>query len=113
MDIINKINDEDYAIILRPHLDKYFKWTGEVSVDVMTSERNSLEDEDAEGMMSFVSMVCASIPVMDSNPAFKKECDRASKIFLKNKDKCAIDKIEKVENNIIKVDFQSRDGKDK
>ena len=49
MDIINKINDEDYAIILRPHLDKYFKWTGEVSVDVMTSERNSLEDEDAEG----------------------------------------------------------------
>ena len=32
---VKKFNTEDYAIILRPHLDEEQRWLGEVSVDIM------------------------------------------------------------------------------
>ena len=106
---VKKFNTEDYAIILRPHLDEEQRWLGEVSVDIMTSDKNRLNDDDYYSLMSLASMVCASIPVMDRNPNFKKECEIESRLFLKSETEYAKERVLEVDDNVIKIDFTGRE----
>ena len=101
-----RIKSEDYVIILRPHLDEESKWVGDVSVDIMTSDKNRLNDDDYYSLMSLASMVCASIPVMDRNPNFKKECEIESRLFLKSETEYAKERILEIDDNVIKIDFK-------
>ena len=106
---VKKFNTEDYAIILRPHLDEEQRWLGEVSVDIMTSDKNRLNDDDYYSLMSLESMVCASIPVMERNPNFKKECEIESRLFLKSETEYAKERVLEVDDNVIKIDFTGRE----
>ena len=102
---VKKFNTEDYAIILRPHLDEEQRWLGEVSVDIMTSEHNKLDDDDFWEMMHFTSMVCASIPVMDRNPQFKSACLKESELYLQKRLDYAKDKVIEKKDNVITINF--------
>ena len=46
--------------------------TGEVSVNIVTSDANNLDDEDYYGMMHFARLLCGATPAMDKNSNFKK-----------------------------------------
>ena len=60
-------------------------------------------------LMSLASMVCASIPVMDRNPNFKKECEIESRLFLKSETEYAKERVLEVDDNVIKIDFTGRE----
>tara|TARA_R110002074_G_scaffold393379_1_gene579746 strand:+ start:100 stop:435 length:336 start_codon:yes stop_codon:yes gene_type:complete len=102
-----KYEPEDFLLVLKPHLDKDLVWTGEVSVNIVTSDANKLDDEDYYGMMHFARLVCGSIPTMDKNEKFKIECEKEANLYLPSEDKCAIDKINNVDGNVITLNFKS------
>lgn len=103
-----KYNPEDFIIVLKPHVDKNCVWTGDVSVNIVTSDKNQLDDEDYYGMMHFARLVCGSIPAMDKNNSFRTECEKEANLYLPNDDKCVNDKITKVDGNVITLNFKSK-----
>ena len=41
----------DFMIIVRPHLDKKNKWTGEVTLKMVVDKANKLDDDDFYSMI--------------------------------------------------------------
>ena len=102
-----KYNPEDFILVLKPHVDTNYVWTGEVSVNIVTSDANQLDDEDYYGMMHFARLVCGSIPEMDKNNNFKIECEKEANLYLPSETKCASDKVSSVDGNVITLNFKS------
>jgi hypothetical protein len=65
-------NAEDYIIRVRPGLnfppgDAEAIWDGTVSVDILWSEENPLADGEFGQVMNLTQMICASVPIMESD----------------------------------------------
>ena len=65
-------NTEDYIIRVRPGLnfppgDAEATWDGTVSVDILWSEENPLADDEFGQVMNLTQMICASVPIMESD----------------------------------------------
>ena len=103
-----RVNNEDFYIQITPNLDKNKNWLGTIEVNIVTSNKNQLDDEDYYGMMHFARLVCGSIPAMDKNNSFRIECEKEANLYLPNDDKCANDKITKVDGNVITLNFKSK-----
>tara|TARA_R110000772_G_scaffold130789_1_gene239063 strand:- start:331 stop:699 length:369 start_codon:yes stop_codon:yes gene_type:complete len=104
---IEKFAPEDFVVILKPHLTEELEWTGEVSVSIVTSENNDLDDDDYYGMMHFTRLLCGAIPAMDKNKTFKQECEIEANLHLPSDEDCVKDKISKIEGNVITLNFKS------
>ncbi len=48
MKLDDKIKSHDFVVVIRPHVSKDKRWTGEVSVKCVLDERNPLSDEEFE-----------------------------------------------------------------
>ena len=101
-----KYDPEDFIVVLKPHVDKNYVWTGEVSVNI-TSDANNLDDEDYYGMMHFARLLCGAIPAMDKNSNFKIECEKEANLYLPSQELCAKDKVSSVDGNVITLNFKS------
>ncbi|OUU09825.1 MAG: hypothetical protein CBB98_09740 [Rhodobacteraceae bacterium TMED38] len=59
------ISKEDFIIRIRPMLDKYNSWTGQVDITIVTFPENPLDDDDYSQLTHFSKMVCSSVPIME------------------------------------------------
>jgi|TARA_R100001460_G_scaffold1577_2_gene5875 hypothetical protein len=104
------IEPTDFIILVRPHLDKKNKWTGEVTLKMVVDKANKLDDDDFYSMISFTKQVCASVPLMEENKIFRDETERLADKYLSHDDMIeGIDRLTKTRervNNIIHVDFK-------
>ena len=104
------IEPTDFMIVVRPHLDKKNKWTGEVTLKIVVDKANRLDDDDFYSMISFTKQICASVPLMEENKIFRDETERLADKYLSHDD--MIDGIERLTktrervNNIIHVNFK-------
>ena len=47
------VQTNDFMIVVKPHLDKKNKWTGEVTLKMVVDKANKLDDDDFYSMISF------------------------------------------------------------
>tara|TARA_R110000765_G_scaffold397982_1_gene492274 strand:- start:294 stop:632 length:339 start_codon:yes stop_codon:yes gene_type:complete len=102
-----KFGPDDFIVVLKPQINNEDAWTGEVTVSIVTSDENNLDDEDYYGMMHFTRLLCGSIPAMDRNDTFKQACEKEANLHLPNDEKCAKDKITSIDDNVITLNFTS------
>ena len=104
------IEPTDFIILVRPHLDKKNKWTGEVTLKMVVDKANKLDDDDFYSMISFTKQICASVPLMEENKIFRDETERLADKYLSHDNMIeGIDRLTKTRervNNIIHVDFK-------
>ena len=112
MKLDDKIKAHDFVVVIRPHLNKDKRWTGEVSVKCVLDERNPLNDDDFEGMLHFTRQVCSSIPLMEENKVFREAAEKLAEKYLPMEDMLDYptykDKltVEDDGGNVIHVDFK-------
>ncbi len=98
----------DYIIRLSPFLDKKGDWTGELMVGTVTTDDNSMSDNDHFQLMHLTSMVCASIPAMEEDEDVRQVlADMVAEVQeeLKEVEATAEKKVVTVDDNIINVKF--------
>tara|TARA_X000001382_G_scaffold54332_1_gene37043 strand:- start:614 stop:952 length:339 start_codon:yes stop_codon:yes gene_type:complete len=104
------IEPTDFMIVVRPHLDKKNKWTGEVTLKMVVDKANRLDDDDFYSMLSFTKQICASVPLMEENKIFRDETERLADKYLSHDDMIdGIERLTKIRehvNNIIHVNFK-------
>ncbi|MAJ43716.1 MAG: hypothetical protein CBC83_02265 [Flavobacteriales bacterium TMED123] len=64
---IEDLKDEDFAIRIRPFLNKEGNWEGDVSIGLITSSENPLQDEDFSYIIHLCSMMSAVVPVCEED----------------------------------------------
>tara|TARA_R100000781_G_C4057678_1_gene119919 strand:+ start:518 stop:856 length:339 start_codon:yes stop_codon:yes gene_type:complete len=98
-------NRNDFLLVLKPHVDNEDRWTGEVTVNIITSSQNTLEDDDYFSMMDFTRLVGASVPVMETNPRYRTMLQKQADIHMPLVDKEK--RVESVRDNVIQIDFRA------
>ena len=103
------IEPTDFMIVVRPHLDKKNKWTGEVTLKMVVDKANRLDDDDFYSMISFTKQICASVPLMEENKIFRDETQRLADKYLSHEELTkGIDRLTEVRecDNVIRVNFK-------
>ena len=99
----------DFMIIVRPHLDKKNKWTGEVTLKMVVDKANKLDDDDFYSMISFTKQICASVPLMEENKIFRDATEQLADKYLSQEELAqGIDRLTqpKERDNVIRVNFK-------
>ena len=106
-DIMMDFDDNDFIIRLSPILDKDGNWDGNISVGILTTPDNSLDEEDFSNLMHLTTMVTASLPLMEDNVDFRKKLSRyADKMNEEDaEDEAPKPKAEKLQDNVIQLKF--------
>ena len=99
----------DFLIVVRPHLDKKNKWTGEVTLKMVVDKANKLDDDDFYSMISFTKQICASVPLMEENKIFREATEQLADKYLSQEELAqGIDRLTqpKERDNVIHVNFK-------
>ena len=104
-----KTRPEDFTIRVRPLLDKDKNWTGEIDVVIITQPYNSLNDDDYYQVMHICKMISSVIPLMEKDVKLRNTMND----YVVNKldkdythDITKDSKIEKIEDNVIRINFR-------
>ena len=62
----------DFVIRLRPHMEQE-EWNGDVDISIMWDGTNHLSQDDFFRFMHLAKMICASVPMMEDNPALRND----------------------------------------
>ena len=103
------IEPTDFMIIVRPHLDKKNKWTGEVTLNMVVDKANVLDDNDFYSMIGFTKQICASVPLMEENKIFREATEQLADKYLSQEELAqGIDRLTqpKERDNVIHVNFK-------
>ena len=101
------LDEEDFVIRVHPHRDTNNRWTGNVTLGIITSQENPLTDDDFFYMMEFTNLICAVVPVMSEDPSIRGKLEsfiEKERIQQSKKEKV---KIKSRKDNIINVSFTS------
>ena len=103
------VQTSDFMIIVRPHLDKKNKWTGEVTLKMVVDKANKLDDDDFYSMINFTKQICASVPLMEDNKIFREATEQLAEKYLSQEELTQdIDRLTKIRerDNVIHVNFK-------
>ena len=99
----------DFLIVVRPHLDKKNKWTGEVTLKMVVDKANKLDDDDFYSMINFTKQICASVPLMEENKIFREATEQLADKYLSQEELAqGIERLTKPKerDNVIHVNFK-------
>jgi hypothetical protein len=99
----------DFLIVVRPHLDKKNKWTGEVTLKMVVDKANKLDDDDFYSMINFTKQICASVPLMEENKIFREATEQLAEKYLSQEELAqGIERLTqpKERDNVIHVNFK-------
>ena len=103
------VQTSDFMIVVKPHLDKKNKWTGEVTLKMVVDKANKLDDDDFYSMLSFTKQICASVPLMEENKIFREATEQLADKYLSQEELAqGIDRLTqpKERDNVIHVNFK-------
>tara|TARA_E500000305_G_C3966037_1_gene209553 strand:+ start:188 stop:574 length:387 start_codon:yes stop_codon:yes gene_type:complete len=113
-------NDEDYVIRIRPGCDmqanangrKEAVWTGEIDISIITGPDNPLDDESYSQVMHFVRMMCATVPLMESNKELRNLVHEFVMEELDLEDEEEYDEpsvvVKQEDGNVVRLQFSSK-----
>ena len=102
------VQTNDFMIVVKPHLDKKNKWTGEVTLKMVVDKANKLDDDDFYSMLSFTKQICASVPLMEENKIFREATEQLADKYLSQEELAqGIERLTqpKERGNVIHVNF--------
>ena len=103
------VQTNDFMIVVKPHLDKKNKWTGEVTLKMVVDKANKLDDDDFYSMLSFTKQICASVPLMEENKIFREATEQLADKYLSQEELAqGIERLTqpKERGNVIHVNFK-------
>ena len=108
------IGDEDFLIQVSPTVDDESHWTGQVEINIITSDDSSLVKEELEALLFFCQMICASVPIYEHHDSIREmaawlvneKYSEEGKKKLNGGQRTA--GVVSTEDNIIKVDFNPK-----
>tara|TARA_B100000424_G_C22878708_1_gene467804 strand:+ start:626 stop:997 length:372 start_codon:yes stop_codon:yes gene_type:complete len=109
-DDLFKTEPSDFVVRVRPMLDSYNMWTGEIDMAIVTRKDNYLTDNDYDSVMHFTKMMCSSVPLMESDSELRSRInnyvlDQENNWSRKEKIKKDL-QVDKINGNVIRVDFK-------
>jgi len=108
------IDNEDLLIQVRPRLNENFSWTGEVEINIISSDESCLDKDESDALLFFCQMICACVPIYDEHEEIR---DMASWLVNEKYSEEAKKKLNggqrraeiiSTENNVIKIDFNPK-----
>lgn len=69
MNINDNISSEDFLIRVSPSMLGN-EWDGQIDISIITSQENSLDDESYGQLFHLCKMICATVPIMESDENF-------------------------------------------
>jgi hypothetical protein len=104
--ILIDFDPNDFLIRLNPMLDEDGYWSGDISVGIVTTPENNLDEEDFDQMMYLTMLVTASLPLMEDSVEFRKALNKyAKKLHNDSDEESPNPKTEKIADNVIKLKF--------
>ena len=103
------VQTSDFMIVVKPHLDKKNKWTGEVTLKMVVDKANKLDDDDFYSMINFTKQICASVPLMEENKIFREATEQLAEKYLSQEELAqGIERLTqpKERDNVIHVNFK-------
>ena len=115
-DMMEKIQDEDFVIRVRPFADDDGTWSGEIDISIMAFPDNPMDDEDYSNVMHFCKMICATVPIMEQEESIRnivheyvmKVLDNEMDINVELEEKMGVQK--KYDGNVVHLNFNSKTG---
>tara|TARA_R100001163_G_scaffold65205_2_gene61591 strand:+ start:3133 stop:3504 length:372 start_codon:yes stop_codon:yes gene_type:complete len=112
-DDLFKTESSDFVVRVRPMLDRYNRWTGEIDMAIVTRKDNYLSDDDYDSVMHFTKMMCSTVPLMENDKELRSTVnnyvlDRENNWSHKEKLKKDL-QVNKINDNVIRVDFKKGD----
>lgn len=106
--VLIDFDPNDFLIRLNPMLDADGNWSGDISVGIITTPENDLDEDDFDQMMYLTMMVTAALPLMEDSVEFRKALNKyARKLHNDGEEEEASSKpkTEKLSDNVIKINF--------
>tara|TARA_R100000353_G_scaffold174029_2_gene141219 strand:- start:75 stop:428 length:354 start_codon:yes stop_codon:yes gene_type:complete len=100
-------NTEDFIISLRPIIDNANHWTGQVAVDITSSEKSPLNNTDYNHVFHLCKLMCSIIPMMEEDSDLTHKLDAFVKEYDLNRPKEDKLIVSDVNDNVIKLDWSS------
>jgi len=99
-----KFNNNDYLIRVSPELIEE-KWTGNVTVDVVTSNYNTLNSSDDGAILYMCRLMSSIIPMLEENESFANVVEEYAKKLDNNRD--GVLTVVGKDGNVVKLGFNS------
>ena len=99
------VNNEDFYIQLIPYMDKHDNWLGNMQVNIITSNKNPIDDDGYNQMFHMCQLISAIVPYMNDNPEIIPELEKY--IQEEKKEKEVLKVVEKT-GNLIKLGKYSK-----
>ena len=93
----------DFIVRITPLLDENNAWTGELKIGSITTDDNTLSDDDYSHLMYLVTLLSSAVPLMEEDSEFRNKLNAYAQDSLKpisNKPT-----IESVKDNVVKLKF--------
>ena len=97
-------NNNDYLIRVSPEMIKE-RWSGNVTVDVVTSNYNTLNSSDDVAMLYMCRLMSSVIPMLEENEDFADIIQEFAKKLDNNKD--GVLTVLGKDGNVVKLGFNS------
>jgi hypothetical protein len=93
----------DIIIRLSPEVGSDGRWEGGVHVGLLVQEETQLNKDDVEALSWLATLTVAALPLMEDNDRFRELLHKYAETIYDNTEKPLI---EKVTDNVIKVNFK-------
>ena len=115
-EMMDRIQDEDFIIRVRPFADDDGEWSGEIDISIMAFPDNPMTDDDYGNVMHFCKMMCATVPIMEQEETIRnivheyvmKVIDNEMEIDVELEEKVGVEK--EYDGNIVRLNFNTKTG---
>ena len=115
-EMMERIQDEDFIIRVRPFADDDGEWSGEIDISIMAFPDNPMTDDDYGNVMHFCKMMCATVPIMEQEESIRnivheyvmKVIDNEMEIDVELEEKVGVEK--EYDGNIVRLNFNTKTG---
>ena len=97
-----------FLISITPITDVQSKWTGQVAVDITSSNKNPLNVKDYNHIFHLCKMLCSVIPLMEEDAEMVERLDEYVKVFDASKPPKDRLVVSDKNDNVIKLDWFSK-----
>ena len=110
------IDDEDFIIRIRPSIEEGGEWTGEIDISIISQPDNPLNDEGYGQVMHFCKMMCATVPIMETDEQLRdtvhsyvlEVVDNEMDIDVELEEEMGVEKT--YDGNVVHLTFNSKTG---
>ena len=74
-EFVDRLEDEDFLIRVRPFADDDGTWNGEIDISILSFPDNPMNDDDYGQVLHFIKMMCATVPLMEKDESIRNLVD--------------------------------------